>query len=183
MNKKLIACLILGTLIVGGVTGLGVYNVQTAQAANGAGQVAGVTAAVTQEDTSKQDQQEAQNPSYIASIRVPNPQDTHETAEENSQDNEAAESSSLRLLAKISPEQASASALQAVPGKVIKVSLDNENGNLVYSVEIKTLTGVVDVKVDAGNGKVLSQDSGEDDEAREIDGSETEGEKTIVSPK
>lgn len=75
------------------------------------------------------------------------------------QDNEAAESSSLRLIAKIGPEQASASALQAVPGKVIKVSLDNEDGNLVYSVEIKTSTGVVDVKVDAGNGKVLSQDT------------------------
>lgn len=64
---------------------------------------------------------------------------------------------------------------KAAPGQVIKVSLDNENGNVVYSVEIRTSTGIVDVKVDAGNGTVLALDSGEHDDAREIGRSETEG--------
>lgn len=103
---------------------------------------------------------------------MPNPQNA---VEESNQDDEEAESKSLQLLAKITPEQASASALKPVPGQVIKVSLDNENGKVVYSVEIRASTEIVDVKVDAGNGTVLAQDSGEHDDAREIGGSETEG--------
>ncbi|MBE3518972.1 MAG: PepSY domain-containing protein [Firmicutes bacterium] len=172
MSKKLIACLVLGMLTLGGLAGLGVYNAQTAKAANGVGQAAGVTQPATQNAAPAQGQHEAQNPSYTASIRVPNPQDT---AEDDNQDDEATESRSLQQLAKITPEQATASALKAVPGQVVKVSLDNENGNVVYSVEIKTSTGTVDVKVDAGNGTVLAQDSGEYEDAREIGGSETEG--------
>ena len=46
------------------------------------------------------------------------------------------------------------------PRNYKKVSLDNENGNLVYSVEIKTASNEVkDVKVDAGSGNVLYEDS------------------------
>ena len=55
--------------------------------------------------------------------------------------------------ATITVTQAEAAALAANPGTtVVKVELDNENGALVYSVE---LSNGLDVKVDAGNGEIL----------------------------
>ena len=68
---------------------------------------------------------------------------------------EGAESERLKSLARITPEQASAAALAQVPGTVTKVELENEDGNVVYGVEIKTANGESDVKVDAGDGRVL----------------------------
>jgi uncharacterized membrane protein YkoI len=76
---------------------------------------------------------------------------------------EGAESERLKSLARITPEQAQAAALAQVPGTVKKVELENEDGNVVYSVEIKTADGERDVKVDAGDGRVLHvQKDGED---------------------
>ncbi len=167
MNKKLMAYLASGILLLGAAAGLGTYQARTAHAATTAVQAPAPAAAVTQIDTRQQQQRDLQNPSYTTSLRTANPQNA---GEEKGQDNEAAESSSLQSLAKITPAQARASALQAVPGKVIKVSLDNENGNVVYSVEVQTAKGLVDVKVDAGNGKVLAQDS----EQNQNDGPDSE---------
>jgi Peptidase propeptide and YPEB domain len=63
-------------------------------------------------------------------------------------------------MAKISLDSAVSAALKAVPGKVLKVELENENGFLVYGVEIaKADHQLADVKVDAGNGKVLKIDA------------------------
>ena len=76
---------------------------------------------------------------------------------------EGAESERLKSLARITPEQASAAALAQVPGTVKKVELENEDGNVVYGVEIKTANGERDVKVDAGDGRVLHvEKDGED---------------------
>ncbi|HYR77406.1 MAG TPA: PepSY domain-containing protein [Pyrinomonadaceae bacterium] len=76
---------------------------------------------------------------------------------------EGAESERLKNLARITPEQASAAALAQVPGTVKKVELENEDGNVVYGVEIKTADGQSDVKVDAGDGRVLHvEKDGED---------------------
>ena len=76
---------------------------------------------------------------------------------------EGAESERLKSLARITPEQASAAALAQVPGTVKKVELENEDGNVVYGVEIKTANGESDVKVDAGDGRVLHvEKDGED---------------------
>lgn len=62
-------------------------------------------------------------------------------------------------LAKISMDSAVKEALNVVSGKVIKVELENENGYLVYGVEIvKADKQIADVKVDAGNGKILKID-------------------------
>ncbi|MBI3753498.1 MAG: PepSY domain-containing protein [Deltaproteobacteria bacterium] len=59
-------------------------------------------------------------------------------------------------MAKISLDSAVNASLQAAPGKVLKVELENENGYLVYGVEIvKADRRIADVKVDAGSGKVL----------------------------
>jgi len=67
-------------------------------------------------------------------------------------------------MAKISFDSAVKAALQAVPGKVLKAELENENGYLVYGVEIvKADRQIADVKVDAGDGKVLKVESGRED--------------------
>ncbi|MFW5489977.1 MAG: PepSY domain-containing protein [Desulfovibrio sp.] len=60
-------------------------------------------------------------------------------------------------MAKISLNQAMQDAVNAVPGRVLKAGLDEEDGFLVYSVEVvgqdQTVT---DMKIDAGSGKVLA---------------------------
>ena len=78
-----------------------------------------------------------------------------EDGEEAENRAEGAESERLKSLARITPEQAQAAALAQIPGTVKKVELENEDGNLVYGVEIKTANGESDVKVDAGDGRVL----------------------------
>jgi len=67
-------------------------------------------------------------------------------------------------LAKLTSEQAVAKSLDAVKGKVLKVELENENGFLVYGVEVVTTDkAIMDVKVDAGSGKILSLERDEVD--------------------
>jgi uncharacterized membrane protein YkoI len=97
---------------------------------------------------------QTQDPSYKSSVTAP---------EQNGQ-NEAGESAALQSMAKITPDQARDAALAAVPGTADKVELDNENGNVVYSVQITDANGAkTDVKVDAGNGSVLHQDSAQNE--------------------
>jgi uncharacterized membrane protein YkoI len=87
-----------------------------------------------------------------------------EQGEEAEDRAEGAESERLKSLARITPEQARDAALAQVPGTVKKVELENEDGNVVYGVEIKTAKGESDVKVDAGDGRVLHvEQDGEDD--------------------
>jgi len=106
---------------------------------------------------------EDQSPSYTSSITAPNvnpADDGTETA-----DDETAEAQALAGLVTITSDQAMAAALAAVPGTVVQVELDNENGSVVYSVEVDTGNGTVDVKVDAGNGTVLHQDADNDSQS------------------
>jgi hypothetical protein len=75
---------------------------------------------------------------------------------------EADEAATLADQAKISVEQAKAAALAANSGTaVVKAELGDENGALIYSVE---LSNGSDVKVDAGNGAILQTDTGGDNE-------------------
>ncbi|MBV6622548.1 MAG: PepSY domain-containing protein [Rivularia sp. (in: Bacteria)] len=78
---------------------------------------------------------------------------------------EKQEMAKYKSLAKITPEQAKAAAEAEIGGQASEVELENEDGNLVYEVEI----GKKEVIVDAGNGKVLytEDESQEDDEAAE----------------
>lgn len=95
-----------------------------------------------------------QMPSYTGSIAV------DQAATEGM--SEADESAALQGQATISAADAEAVALAANPGAtVVKTELDNENGALVYSVE---LNNGADVKVDAGNGSILFTDSNVDGE-------------------
>ncbi len=98
-------------------------------------------------------QKEAQEPSYVASTKAP-----------QIAGGETQEAKALANYAKITPKDAENAALAKVPGKVVKVSLDDENGYVVYSVEISTNSGIKDIKIDAGNGQVLHIDSGVDHE-------------------
>ena len=89
---------------------------------------------------------------------------------------EQVEAAALAAEATVTPAQATDAALAAVPGTAGKVELDNENGGLVYSVEVTKADGTsADVVVDAGNAKVLAKDAdaGEADEKGEAEGSET----------
>lgn len=107
---------------------------------------------------------EVQDPSYQGSIVAPDDADTLTEAEEASQ---------LESLATVAADDAAAAANAAVPGVVGTIELDNENGTVVYSVAIVDASGSeVDVKVDAGDGTVLDQQTGEeigDDEATGVD--------------
>jgi hypothetical protein len=71
---------------------------------------------------------------------------------------ESAEAAALASQAKITADQANAAALAANSGAtVVKTDLGDENGSLVYSVE---LSNGSEVKVDAGNAKILATDPG-----------------------
>jgi len=136
----------------------------------------GIAAAATGEsaaDTAPEDANEVQEPIYTGSIQAP--------AEDESL-SEADEAASLAPLATISADEAATAASSAVEGDVGKVELDNENGVVVYSVEITDASGSgTDVKVDAGDGNILDQqaDDGDeeaDDEATDVDEDDIEDE-------
>lgn len=80
------------------------------------------------------------------------------------------EEADLVHMAKISLDQAVKDALQTVPGKAVRAELDEENGYLVYRVEVVGPDHqATDVKVDAGSGKILKiqQDKGDREGGRE----------------
>lgn len=107
---------------------------------------------------------DAQDPSYTGTVPVPQTPDNGTEAK----DNESQESAALAGLAKVTADEARAAALAQFPGATVKkVSLDDENGWLVWSVDLLDGTTSRDVKVDAGSGTILHVDSG--------DGAESEG--------
>jgi uncharacterized membrane protein YkoI len=109
---------------------------------------------------------EHQDPSYTGSVRAPAASGSNGEGADQSGDQSA-----LQGLPTVSVDQARAAALAAVPGSVQAADLSDENGFVVYSVEVAGADGTVtDVKVDAGTGKVLARDSGE---AQSGDGTET----------
>ena len=67
---------------------------------------------------------------------------------------EANEGAELQSLAKISASQAQQTAESAQGNKASSVKLENEDGNLIYAVNI----GQKEIAVDAGNGQVLYTD-------------------------
>ena len=83
-----------------------------------------------------------------------NEADTVEESE-SAEDAEAAPTGTPAITA----DEAQTAALTAHSGTVVQTELDDENGQLVYSVEFD---GGVDVKVDAMTGEVLSTETGQD---------------------
>jgi hypothetical protein len=82
-------------------------------------------------------------------------------------------------MARITVDRAVQAALAAVQGQVLKTELEDEDGFLVYGVEVVTPSRtIMDVKVDAGSGEVLAmeQDPADNDDhgpGRLDDGNET----------
>ena len=66
--------------------------------------------------------------------------------------------------AKVTQQEAEAAALAALPGEVVKAKLDDEDGYLVWQIDVKHATGVTEVAVDAGNAKVLAMEAEDDDD-------------------
>lgn len=99
---------------------------------------------------------------FISSIRVA------DSGDDNTPEvSEAEESEQLAPLAKITAEQAKVIALSAVNtndvGEVTDVKIENVDGNVVYAVEFTKAGVETDVKIDAGNGKVLKIENDNDE--------------------
>jgi uncharacterized membrane protein YkoI len=99
--------------------------------------VAGTSSVALAENDSEQEAK----PTYHASIQVP-----------AKLESEAA----LQKLAKVTREDAARIAQGSAPGTVVETKLENEDQNLVYTVEISSGGKTSEVIVDAGNGKVLA---------------------------
>ena len=111
----------------------------------------------------------------ITSVQHNNPQDCNGTSDEPEEDQ-----SKLMPLAKITSDEATQIAIKNVSAQtsdVKSIELEDENGDVVYSVDITQGDKPVDVKVDAVNGKVLrvQQDDLEqnDDDVGDIETDDT----------
>ncbi len=167
-------------LVYGAIGGLGIF-------AGAAGLASAATSQTTTpttvqapgngETAGQGDTNEA--PTYKSSVQSP---ESPEAAENGVEQSDAAEAAQLAPLAKVSETDASAAATAAVPGTVAKVELSNENGNVVYDVEVKAADGTkTDVTIDAGNGKVLAQETEADEHDGEDNGGADEGPGTEVN--
>ena len=137
VNKRIAGAIVGISLLVAGVAGMG------ANAALAQNPTPPTPPAAVQQEAGPDDQ--VRVPSYAGSIVVDQAQ--YEGM------SEADEAAALQKMATISADQAKAAAEAANQGATaVKVELDNENGVLVYSVE---LSNGLDVKVDAGNGAIL----------------------------
>jgi hypothetical protein len=87
----------------------------------------------------------------VGSVKAP--------AESATEQDDATESAALQAVATVTEEQAKAAAAAAASGTASSVEISEEDGYVVYSVEVKTSAGITDVTVDAGNGKVLLQEN------------------------
>ncbi len=85
--------------------------------------------------------------------------------------------SALRAKAEVSLTQAIAAAESHAKGKAVNAELENENGNIIYGVEVVNSTQTVDVKVDAHNGKILSAQLDHEDHEDEGTEHEEKGER------
>jgi len=72
------------------------------------------------------------------------------------------------LTAKLSMEEAIATAKTKFPGQVLETELENEDGQAVYEIEIAGTNGVVtEIKVDAQTGELLSSDIEDHDDTEQ----------------
>lgn len=116
--------------------------------------------------------EEGQDHSYKSSVTVAETPGAPELSD-------AEETKQLQALAKISASDAEAAAVAAVPGKAAPAQLEDEDGNVVWAVEVTAADGkVTEVKVDAGNGKVLHQEVEEADEKGDHEKGENEANDT-----
>lgn len=97
-----------------------------------------------------------QLPDEVKSSSIKVPEDTETQAD-------------FAKLARVSQQEAEAAALAVQPGQVVQAKLDDEEGYLVWQIDVKHDKGTTEIAVDAGNSKVLAAETEEDD------GNEREG--------
>lgn len=66
-------------------------------------------------------------------------------------------------LARVTRQQAEAAALAVEPGQVVQAKLEDEDGYLVWQVDVKHAQGTTEIAVDAGNSQVLAAEAEDDD--------------------
>ena len=77
---------------------------------------------------------------------------------------------SMMNMMKLSAVDALQIATRAVPGKVVELQLDEENGFLIWEATEMTTDGQeIQLKLDAGNGRLLAAETGDHD-SNEADG-------------
>lgn len=80
------------------------------------------------------------------------------------EENDAQDQAELAKQVTITEEEATKTALKKVPGTITDIELENENGTIVYGIEIVAKDGSQqDVKIDAKTGKIVKVEL-EDDE-------------------
>lgn len=161
------------------ITGVAVGAVASVGLLTGAAALAGAQTppdtttdpGVTAPADAAQDTTEEQDPALNGSI----------TAPEDESLSEAEENAGLSDLATISAAEAEQAAADAVGGTAGTTQLENENGSVVYEVDVTDASGgVTEVKVDAGNGAVLDQEM--DNEADEANEGPEDNEATSPAP-
>ncbi|MGW2109675.1 PepSY domain-containing protein [Streptomyces sp. NPDC001948] len=86
-------------------------------------------------------------------------------ADDDSHDREVSSSVASDGTARVDVKDAVAAALKAVPGTITEAELDDEDGGLVWELDVYGADKVWhDVTVDAGNGKVLAEHTSDDDD-------------------
>ena len=95
----------------------------------------------------------------VLKVEADDEEETEGAEENDGEVSDKAEQEQLAKLAKISQEEGISIALQEVKGNVTDVELEDEDGTIVYGVEIVDAEGLKhDVKVDAKTGKVVKVD-------------------------
>ena len=100
--------------------------------------------------------------------------DDEENGKENDEEeNDTQNQAELAKQAKITEEQATKTALEKVPGTVNEVELEDENGTIVYEIEVVSTDGTQqDVKVDAQTGKIVKVEADDVENGEENDEAE-----------
>ncbi|MEO7587447.1 MAG: PepSY domain-containing protein, partial [Arachnia sp.] len=106
-----------------------------------------------------QEIEDADEASIVGTIKAPAENESEAadgSPEEKAQDQ--AEAAVLAALATVTEQEATRAATDAVPGTVSNIGLDDEDGFVVWEVDITKADGTrVEVLVDAGNAGILAQ--------------------------
>lgn len=98
---------------------------------------------------------------FTGTIKAPAENDS-EAADGSPEDlaQDKAESDALAKLASVSEQEAARAATDLVPGTIRSIHLDDEDGYVVWEVEITQTDGTeVEVRVDAGDARILAQET------------------------
>ena len=125
---------------------------------------------IVSEDGSQQDVKIDAQTGKVVKVEA---DDKEENGKENDEENDGQNQAELAKQAKITEEAATKTALEKVPGTVNKVELEDEDGHVVYDVEINAKDGSKQsVKVDAQTGKIIKVELEDNVNEKEEDGQE-----------